>query len=151
MENQVMDELISSLRVALANTFVMYFKAHTYHWNVEGINFAQHHGFFGDLYEELHGVVDAAAEELRALDDYAPISIIELLHASTIEEDTQKPSTVNEMFQNLLDANTKVVDSLNKLFELATEHKKQGLADFAAGRLDVHDKHAWFLRSILKG
>jgi DNA-binding ferritin-like protein len=50
-----------------------------------------------------------------------------------------------------LDANSKVVDSLNKVFELATSAKKQGIADFAAGRLDTHDKHGWFLKSILKG
>lgn len=146
-----MDELIASLHISLANTFVMYFKAHSYHWNVEGKDFAQYHGFLGDLYEELHGAVDPLSERIRVLGQYSPHSLKDMLESSTIEEDSDVPSTPAEMFQNLLDANIKVQDSLNKLFELATEHKKQGIADFAAGRLDVHDKHAWFLRSILKG
>ena len=146
-----MDELIASLHISLANTFVMYFKAHSYHWNVEGKDFAQYHGFLGDLYEELHGAVDPLSERIRVLGQYSPHSLKDILESSTIEEDSDKPATPEEMFQNLLDANIKVQDSLNKLFELATEHKKQGIADFAAGRLDVHAKHAWFLRSILKG
>ena len=146
-----MEELVASLHISLANTFVMYFKAHSYHWNVEGENFSQYHNFLGELYEELHGAVDPLSERIRVIGQYSPHSLKDLLESSTIDEDEDNPSTPNEMFQNLLDANTKVVDSLNKLFELATEHKKQGLADFAAGRLDVHDKHAWFLRSILKG
>ncbi len=146
-----MDELIASLHISLANTFVMYFKAHSYHWNVEGKDFTQYHGFLGDLYEELHGAVDPLSERIRIVGQYSPHSLKDILESSTIEEDSDKPSTPEEMFQNLLDANSKVQDSLNKLFELATEHKKQGIADFAAGRLDVHDKHAWFLRSILKG
>lgn len=146
-----MDELIASLHISLANTFIMYFKAHSYHWNVEGKDFAQYHGFLGDLYEELHGAVDPLSERIRVLGQYSPHSLKDMLESSTIEEDSDVPSNPAEMFQNLLDANIKVQDSLNKLFELATEHKKQGIADFAAGRLDVHDKHAWFLRSILKG
>ncbi len=146
-----MEELVASLHISLANTFVMYFKAHSYHWNVEGKDFSQYHEFLGDLYEELHGAVDPLSERIRILGQYSPHSLKDLLESSTIEEDSDVPSTPAEMFQNLLDANIKVQDSLNKLFELATEHKKQGIADFAAGRLDVHDKHAWFLRSILKG
>lgn len=146
-----MNETNATLNIVLANTFVMYFKAHSYHWNVEGKDFPQYHEFLGDLYEELYGAVDPLSERIRVLGQYSPHSLKDLLESSTIEEDTDKPATPDEMFQNLLDANIKVQDSLNKLFELASEHKKQGIADFAAGRLDVHDNHGWFLRSILKG
>ena len=146
-----MNETNATLNIVLANTFVMYYKAHAYHWNVEGINFAQHHGFFGDLYEELHDVVDTAAEELRAQNEYAPVSIVALLKSATISEDEVKPATVTEMFEHLSSANAEVVNSLNKLFEVATAAKNQGLADFAAGRLDVHAKHGWMIRSHLKG
>lgn len=146
-----MEELTASLHIALANTFVMYFKAHSYHWNIEGSNFPQYHGLLDDLYNELHDAVDPTAERIRVIGQYAPHSLKDLLDSSTIDEDSDKPDTPEEMFQNLLDSNNKVVDSLNKVFELATSAKKQGIADFAAGRLDVHDKHGWFLRSILKG
>jgi starvation-inducible DNA-binding protein len=146
-----MEELTASLHIALANTFVMYFKAHSYHWNVEGKDFSQYHEFLNDLYTELHGAVDPSAERIRVIGQYAPHSLKDLLESSTIEEDEDKPDTPEAMFTNLLDANSKVIDSLNKVFELATAAKKQGIADFAAGRLDTHDKHGWFLKSILKG
>jgi starvation-inducible DNA-binding protein len=145
-----MDELKIATKVVLANKFALYFKAHSYHWNVEGMFFSQLHDFFGDIYEEIHGSVDAAAEELRTLQEYAPISIQELYKYKTIDEDEQKPESAKEMLQNLLLDNTKVIESLNKLFDVATAQKAQGLADWAAGRIDTHFKHEWMIRSYLK-
>lgn len=145
-----MEELKIATQVVLANKFVLYFKAHSYHWNVEGMFFSQLHDFFGDLYEEIHTSVDVAAEELRTLQAYAPISINELYKYKTIEEDTEKPASAKEMLQNLLLDNTQVIESLNKLFDVATAQKAQGLADWAAGRIDTHFKHEWMIRSHLK-
>jgi len=145
-----MEELKIATQVVLANKFVLYFKAHSYHWNVEGMFFSQLHDFFGDLYEEIHASVDVAAEELRTLQAYAPISINELYKYKTIEEDTEKPASAKEMLQNLLLDNTQVIESLNKLFDVATAQKAQGLADWAAGRIDTHFKHEWMIRSHLK-
>ena len=142
--------MLISAKNVLADTFLMYFKAHTYHWNVEGKNFSEMHSFFGDLYEELHGAVDVIAEEIRALDEYAPISLMELYNSKNITEDSVKPSSSTEMLALLLVANNQVINDLNNLFKAATAANKQGLADFAAGRLDVHAKHGWMLRSFLK-
>ena len=146
-----MEQLTAALHIALANTFVMYFKSHTYHWNVEGSDFPQYHGFLDDLYNELHDAVDPLSERIRVIGQYSPHSLKDLLGSSTIDEDTDKPRTPREMFTNLLEANDKVVDSLNKVFDLATSNKKQGIANFVADRLDVHAKHGWFLKSLLKG
>ena len=146
-----MENLTASLHIALANTFVMYFKAHTYHWNIEGADFPQYHGFLDDLYNELHDAVDPLSERIRVIGQYSPHSLKDLLGSSTITEDVDKPSSPREMFTNLLDANDKVVDSLNKVFDLATSNKKQGIANFVADRLDIHAKHGWFLKSLLKG
>lgn len=140
----------AAAKVVLANTFVMYFKSHSYHWNVEGKNFVQYHGFLGDLYTELHGAIDTIAEEIRACDEYAPISLEELYSAKTIMEDQTRPAYAAQMFGNLLAANDQVIDSLNKLFAAATAENYQGLADFAAGRIDIHKKHGWMLRSLMK-
>lgn len=145
-----MNELIASAKVVLGNTFTMYFKAHSYHWNVEGKNFSQYHDFFGGLYGELHGAIDTIAEEIRACDEYAPISLEELYSFKTITEDNARPAYAQQMFGNLLSANDQVVDSLNKLFAVATANNYQGLADFAAGRIDIHKKHGWQLRSFMK-
>lgn len=145
-----MNELQASLKIVLANTFTMYFKAHTYHWNVEGVNFSEYHEFFGDLYDELFTAVDPIAERLRILDTYAPVSLSDLLASKTIEEDVAKPAALSIMLSNLLDANQQVIDSLNKSFQLAQSANDQGLMDFIAGRLDVHAKHAWMIRSSNK-
>ena len=146
-----MEQLTAALHIALANTFVMYFKSHSYHWNIEGSDFAQYHGFLDDLYNELHDAVDPLSERIRVIGQYSPHSLKDVLDSATISEDSEKPRTPREMFTNLLDANDKVVDSLNKVFDLATSNKKQGIANFVADRLDIHAKHAWFLKSLLKG
>jgi starvation-inducible DNA-binding protein len=145
-----MDDLKLALKILLADTFVMYFKSHSYHWNVEGIEFSQYHDFFGDLYEEVYGSIDTTAEELRALDEYAPMSISEMYDFKTIEEDTTRPILIADMLTNLQTANNAIISNLNKLFALATEQNEQGVADFAAGRIDIHKKHGWMLRSSLK-
>lgn len=146
-----MNELAIAAKIALANTFLMYFKAHSYHWNVECMNFSEMHGFFGGLYEELYGAVDPLAEEIRALGVYAPISLTELYGAKTVSEDSTKPTSVQLMLSGLLNDNTVVIESLNRAFDLAISQKNQGFADFLAGRLDVHAKHAWMINSYLKG
>jgi starvation-inducible DNA-binding protein len=144
-----MDELIISLRVALANTFLMYFKAHSHHWNVEGINFAQHHDFLKGLYEDLFGATDLLAEELRALDAKAPKTLSEMYQYKTVNEGVVA-ETAEEMLQDLAITNDQVIESLNKVIELATKQNKQGLLNSIPERVDVHAKHSWMIRSHLK-
>lgn len=145
-----MEELKLSLKIALANTFVMYYKAQSYHWNVEGINFSQYHDFFGDIYQEVYGSVDSMAEELRALNEFAPHSLMDLYTYKTVQEDETLPTSVVDMLSSLQVANQEVIDSLNNLFTKSNEQNEQGLADLAAARLDAHKKHAWMIRSSLK-
>ena len=144
-----METLIEIMRKVLADTFAMYLKAHNYHWNVEGPNFPQYHEFFGNLYEELHDAVDPIAEEIRSLDAYAPGSFSRFLELTEIEDETNVPMS-REMALKLLRDNDTVLNTLNVAFKLADQFDRQGLADFLAGRIDVHNKHAWMLRSITK-
>lgn len=146
-----MEQLILSAKSVLANTFFMYYKAHSYHWNVEGIHFSQYHDFFSELYTELFASIDLIAEEIRTLDSYAPHSLSNLYQYKTISEDDVPPVLLKDMLANLVDANDKVLVSLNNLFKAASENNNQGLADFAATRIDVHNKHGWMLKSSGKG
>lgn len=145
-----MDELAAALKICQANTFVMYFKAHSYHWNIEGPNFNDYHGYFGGLYEELWGAVDPIAEHIRAIDKYAPVGLADLYDAKTVADDQSRVLFTKQMFTNLIDANDAVIESLNKAFDLATYSKKQGLCNFLADRLDIHAKYGWQLRSLAK-
>lgn len=144
-----MDTLQELMKKVLADTFAMYLKAHNYHWNVEGASFPQYHEFFGNLYEELHGAVDPIAEQIRAIDAYAPGSFTRFMELTDIEDEMSVPSGV-EMARKLMIDNEIVINTLDMAFKLATTFNKQGLADFLAGRLDIHAKHGWMLRSITK-
>ena len=144
-----METLQEIMKKVLADTFALYLKAHQYHWNVEGQNFPQYHEFFGNLYEELHGAVDPIAEEIRALDAYAPGSFTRFMELTEIEDETTVPAGV-EMARRLMTDNERVIATLNVAFKLADQLDKQGLADFIAGRIDTHNKHGWMLRSITK-
>jgi len=144
-----METLQEIMKKVLADTFALYLKAHNYHWNVEGSNFPQYHEFFGNLYEELHGAVDPIAEEIRSLDAYAPGSFTRFMELTEIEDEISVPAGV-EMARRLMTDNERVIATLNVAFKLAEQLDKQGLADFIAGRIDIHNKHAWMLRSITK-
>ena len=144
-----MDELVQYLRESLANTFVMYFKAHQFHWNVEGPNFPQYHSFLGDLYEELHGAVDPIAEQIRTLDQYAPTSIAAMLAMSAVVESlsTAQP---REMFASLNTDNDIVLLTLTKAYQKAEELGHLGISNFLQDRLTAHEKHGWMLRATIK-
>lgn len=145
-----MNELVAALKITLANTFVMYFRAHSYHWNVEGVEFSQYHDFFGDLYNELFDAADPIAEQIRALDAYAPISLMEMYSQKTLEEDTTRTILIADMLSKLQDSNNKVLESLNKAYELANSAKQLGLANFLQDRMDKHKKHGWMIRASIK-
>lgn len=147
-----MNELVTALKKAHANTFVMYFKSHAFHWNVEGKLFPLYHGFFSDIYEDLFSAVDPLAEEIRALGEYAPKSLTELYNSCTLEENNiLVGDTVREMLGSLLVDNAEVISSLNQVFALASAANVQGLADLVAGRIDTHKKHEWMIKSCMKG
>jgi starvation-inducible DNA-binding protein len=144
-----MKPLQAALKIVFANAYIMYFKSHTYHWNVEGPSFSMLHDFFGMLYEEIYDSIDTTAEHIRATQEYAPLSLADVLKAGTIKEDTSIPSTI-EMIKNLLKANDEMINSWNVTFKLAESNNDQGLINYIAERLDIHAKHGWMLRSYMK-
>lgn len=137
------------MRKVLADAYAFQLKANNYHWNVEGPNFPQYHKFLGKLYEEVFGATDAIAEQICALDAYAPGSFTRFLELTDIECETNVPNSI-EMIKRLSADNDKVLATLNMAFKLANELDKQGLVDYLAGRIDIHNKHGWMLRSIAK-
>jgi starvation-inducible DNA-binding protein len=144
-----MDELIKALKVAMADVVTMYFMAHGYHWNVEGQDFSQYHGLFGDIYEDVYGSVDPLAENVRKLDDYAPFSLQKFIDLRNVEFKDVDP-TPKAMARSLMTANDTVIDTLNDAFKKAEEADQQGIMDFLAGRIDMHMKWAWQLRASTK-
>jgi starvation-inducible DNA-binding protein len=143
------EELLLSLKQAMADSFVLYYKAHSYHWNVEGSDFKQYHDLFGDIYEEIFGAVDTLAEHIRQLDDYAPTSLSQIKSLSMISEDEEIVSAMS-MVSRLLDANNLTLASLMMAYRAADNATELGLANFIQDRIAAHQKHGWMLKATLK-
>lgn len=144
-----METLIELMKKVLADTFAMYLKTQNYHWNVEGTNFQEYHAFFGTLYDELHGAVDPTAEQIRALGAYAPGSFQRFAEITEIEDALTVPDA-RTMVANLVRDNQTILDTLLMTTKLAEQFEKRGLVNFLEGRLDIHSKHAWMLKSMIK-
>ena len=144
-----MESLQLSLQKTLADAFTMYFKAHTFHWNVEGPDFKQYHDLFGDIYEEVYGSVDLLAEHIRQIDAYTPTSLKQLSGLTVVTEDeTVMPAL--QMVKSLMDANSMVLASLMLSYRDADNASELGLANFLQDRIAAHQKHAWMLKATLK-
>lgn len=141
--------LVDTGKVALADTFAFYLKAHNYHWNVEGENFNDLHAFFGAIYADAWGAVDAIAEHLRTLDTYVPGSFGRFKELASIEDETKVPNA-RTMISRLESDNRKVIASLTAAYKDAESEQKLGFANFLQDRIDIHEKHGWMLRATNK-
>lgn len=143
------DDVAQATKKVLADSFKFYLKAHGFHWNVEGEQFLELHKLFGKIYEEVWEALDTIAEEIRALDSYAPSSFTRFDQLSTIEDEIKIPKAT-VMIQKLLEDNNIVLNSIKTAFDAAEAAGHHGLSNLLADRQDAHKKHAWMLRSILK-
>ena len=144
-----MDELVQAMKKSLADTFAFYLKAQGFHWNVEGPNFPQYHALFDTIYNEVYGSIDRFAEEIRALDAYAPASFARFSELTSLEDEIQILNAQG-MLAKLLADNDVVLSSLEQAYELAEVAHNHGLSNFLAERQDAHKKHAWQLKATLK-
>ena len=144
-----MESLQLSLQKTLADVFTMYFKAHTFHWNVEGPDFSQYHDLLGNIYEEVYGSIDLLGEHIRQIDAYTPTSLKQLSGLTVVTEDeTVMPAL--QMIKSLMDANSMVLASLMLSYRDADAASELGLANFLQDRIAAHQKHAWMLKATLK-
>jgi starvation-inducible DNA-binding protein len=141
--------LANALQKALADSFVLYFKTHSYHWNVEGPNFHSLHLMFEGQYTEIWAALDELAERMRALNEYAPISYAEMIKNAHINENTQMLSAM-DMVKTLAEDNLAVVDTLQSALEIAQGAGDEATADLMIIRIAAHEKAAWMLRSTAK-
>jgi starvation-inducible DNA-binding protein len=140
------EQLVNSLKVVLGTAFCLYYKTHEMHWNVVGENFPQLHEFFGDQYSEIYESLDPLAEHIRALDAFVPMSLERILQLSEIPSET-KNSSSSEMVEILLRDNETLIRVLNDAAGIAAKNNKQGLLNFLAARIEIHEKYRWQLRA----
>jgi len=145
-----METLIQQLRTILGTNFGLYFKAHSYHWNVEGPDFAQYHKFLGKFYESVYGNVDPIAEKLRMLGVYAPPSIARMLENCDISTDAIAIPDARMMFMELKVDNERLITHLRAGIVAAEGANEPAIGNFLQDLLDQHQKHAWMISSIIK-
>ena len=144
-----METLINQLRTILGTNFALYFKMHSYHWNIEGADFVQYHTYLGDLYTQLWNNTDTISEKIRMLGAYSPVSLARMLELADIEESESIPSAI-AMFNNLKTDNDRMIIHIRAGIVAADEIGESAISNFLQDLLDQHQKHAWFLRSITK-
>ena len=133
----------------LADTYTLYLKTHNYHWNVTGPMFQTLHNQFEVQYTELAAAVDEIAERIRALGEPAPGSYKAFSRLSSIDEEEGQPDA-KTMIANLVTAQEAVVRTARKAFPTAEEAGDEPTCDLLTQRMQVHEKNAWMLRSMLE-
>ena len=141
-------EIADGLGRLLADTYTLYLKTHNFHWNVTGPMFDTLHLMFERQYTELATAVDIIAERIRALGVRAPGTYGEFARLSSIKEEAGVP-TAEDMIQQLLHGQEAVVRTARSVFPTAERASDQPTADLLTERMQVHEKTAWMLRSML--
>jgi len=134
----------------LADSYTLYLKTHNFHWNVKGPMFNTLHLMFEAQYTELATAVDEIAERIRALGHPAPGSYAQFSKLSKVKEETTVPKA-EAMIEQLVEAHETVARTGRSIFPVADEAGDEPTADLLTQRLQVHEKTAWMLRSMLDG
>jgi starvation-inducible DNA-binding protein len=132
----------------LADSYTLYLKTHNYHWNVTGPMFNTLHLMFEQQYTELAMAVDLIAERIRALGFPAPGSYKAYAALTSIEEETGTPSA-EEMIRQLVKGQEAVVRTARAVFPEAEAAHDEPTADLLTQRMQIHEKNAWMLRSLV--
>ncbi len=142
------EKIAKGLAHLLADSYALYLKTHGYHWNVTGPMFQTLHLLFEEQYNELWQALDSVAERIRALDHYAPASYAEFMKLSSIKDESGVPDATS-MIKKLVEGQEAVIRTARELFSLAESVNDQPTADLLTQRMQIHEKNAWMLRSLL--
>jgi starvation-inducible DNA-binding protein len=142
------EAIAAGLSRLLADSYTLYLKTHNYHWNVTGPQFNTLHQMFEEQYTELAAAVDEIAERIRALGVRAPGSYKEYAALTNIEEGDGEESA-EEMIRQLAIGQETVVRTSRDAFQAADAANDEPTADLLTQRMQIHEKNAWMLRSML--
>lgn len=133
----------------LADSYTLYLKTHYFHWNVTGPMFNTLHLMFETQYTELSLAVDLIAERIRALDSYAPGTYRDFAKLTSIAESESVPKA-SDMIAELVAGHEAVCRTARGVFPAAEKATDEATADLLTQRLQLHEKTAWMLRSLLE-
>jgi starvation-inducible DNA-binding protein len=148
IDEQNRHEIAQGLARLLADSYTLYLKTHNYHWNVTGPMFSTLHLLFEQQYTELATAVDEIAERIRALGEPAPGSYNAYGKLTSIEEEEGVPDA-QDMIRQLVKGQEAVVRTARSVFPVADTANDEPTADLLTQRMQVHEKNAWMLRSLV--
>jgi starvation-inducible DNA-binding protein len=149
LDDQTRKTIADGLSHLLADSYTLYLKTHNFHWNVTGPMFNSLHLLFETQYMELATAVDEIAERIRALGFPAPASYAQYARLSSVKEETGVPSA-QDMIRQLVVAQETVVRTARNVIVKAEEANDAPTVDLITRRMEIHEKNAWMLRSLLE-
>jgi len=149
IDEKARGEIAEGLSRFLADTYSLYLKTHNFHWNVTGPMFQTLHLMFEGQYTELAVAVDLIAERIRALGFPAPATYSEFARLSSIPE-TLGVLKAEDMIRELVAGQESVVRTARSIFPVVDQVNDEPTADLLTQRMQVHEKTAWMLRSLLE-
>ncbi len=143
--------VVDMLAQLLADEHVLYIKLRNFHWNVEGMYFQPLHALFEEQYTVLEAQIDAIAERIRSLGQYAPGSMSAFRELTRLQESDNLEGSASLMLQHVLADHELIIQVLRHDLEEAMEtNKDAGTSDFLTALMEEHEKMAWMVRSHLK-
>lgn len=149
INEQDRQEIANGLSKLLADTYTLYLKTHNFHWNVTGPMFQTLHLMFETQYTELALAVDLIAERIRSLGVYAPGTYKQFATLSSIKEEDGIPKA-QDMIRLLVEGQESVVRTARSLYDVVEKANDEATADLLTQRIQLHEKTAWMLRSLLE-
>ncbi|ABQ14291.1 Dps family protein [Dichelobacter nodosus] len=148
MTDEQRKTIAEGLSKVLADSYSLYIKTHNYHWNVTGAQFSALHAMFEMQYTELAPAIDVIAERIRALGHLAPGSYSEFMKLTVIKEG-DKTFNADEMVKDLVESQEAVARTCRDMFKDVEKAGDQPTADLLTVRMQIHEKNAWMLRSMI--
>ncbi len=142
-------KIIGGLRHLLADTYTLYLKTHNFHWNVTGPMFQTLHQLFMDFYTEQWAAVDLIAERIRAMGAPAPGTYDAFAKLTSIKPSPGLPKA-RDMIIELIEGQETVARTAREMFNVAADANDQPTCDLLTQRMQIHEKNAWMLRSLLE-
>ena len=149
INNEDRQQIADGLSKLLADTYTLYLKTHYFHWNVTGPMVNTLHLMFETQYTELALAVDLVAERIRSLGVYAPGTYAQFSKLTSIDETVDVPKA-NDMIRELVAGHEAVCRTARSVFPAAEKASDEATSDLLTQRLQLHEKTAWMLRSLLE-
>jgi starvation-inducible DNA-binding protein len=149
ISEQDRSKIAQGLSRLLADTYTVYLKTHNFHWNVEGPMFQTLHVLFMEQYTETWNAIDLIAERIRSLGHYAPGTYKEFQKLASIQE-TEGVPKATQMIELLIEGQEAIVRTARSILPVADQAHDEPTLDLLTQRMQVHEKNAWMLRSLLQ-